>query len=315
MIYSIFLYQASTGALMHEQNFQELDSGNTELFSSFFSAVKSFVSELVSEGVSKLKNIDLGEYSIIISSIQDLDLDLVVIADKENVKAVNKLIPKLIKNLFKHQNIFEFWDGNQSELNLLEQPLSELISSYFKATGKTLTEQPDQFLKSIWAHRSQVSDKEKNSLIQERDLLIYKIEKTPILPNKIKMAEVVVELSEKLKDEGTFLRFQDEINRYKRELEDAKFKLEYYLEKLKTSLNEAIENLGNKPISAGDYKDTYLSLYSFSTKLKLIIESGWQNYREMATKLIDNDNLSNDELTDTIQSIIKMSDNVEDYLQ
>ena len=252
---------------------------------------------------------------IIISSIQDLDLDLVVIADKENVKAVNKLIPKLIKNLFKHQNIFEFWDGDQSELNLLEQPLSELISSYFKATGKTLTEQPDQFLKSIWAHRSQVSDKEKNSLIQERDLLIYKIEKTPILPNKIKMAEVVVELSEKLKDEGTFLRFQDEINRYKRELEDAKFKLEYYLEKLKTSLNEAIENLGNKPISAGDYKDTYLSLYSFSTKLKLIIESGWQNYREMATKLIDNDNLSNDELTDTIQSIIKMSDNVEDYLQ
>ena len=190
-----------------------------------------------------------------------------------------------------------------------------MVKNYFKSTGKALAEKQDQVLKSIWAHRSQLSEEEENILIQERDLLIYKIEKTPILPNKIKMAKDVVELSDKLKDEGTFLRFQDEINRYNKELEDARFKLEYYLEKLKTSLNEEIDKLGNKPISAGDYKDTYLSLYSFSTKLKLLIESGWESYREMATKLIDNDNISNDEITDTIQSIIKMSDNVEDYLQ
>jgi NTP pyrophosphatase (non-canonical NTP hydrolase) len=315
MIYTIFLYQASTGALMYEQNFQELDSGNAELFSSFYTALKSFVSEMVNEGVNKLKNIDLGEYSIVISSIKDFDLDIVIIADKENLKAVNKLIPKLIKSLNKHESLIQFWDGDKSELYLLEQPLSELIKSHFKSTGKTLTEKQDQVLRSIWANRSQLSEEKENTLIQERDLLIYKIEKTPILPNKIKMAREVVELSDKLKDEGTFLRFQDEINRYKKELEDARFKLGYYLEKLKISLNEAIENLGDKPISAGDYKDAYLSLYSFSTKLKLLIESGWENYREMATKLIDNDNISKDEITDTIQSIIKMSDKVEDYLQ
>ena len=300
---------------MYEQNFQELDSGNTELFNSFYSAVKSFISEMVNEGVSKLKNIDLGEYSIVISSIKDLDLDIVVIVDKESVKTVNKLIPKLIKSLYKHESLIQFWDGEKSELYLLEQSLSKLVKNYFKSTGKALAEKQDQVLKSIWAHRSQLSEEEENILIQERDLLIYKIEKTPILPNKIKMAKDVVELSDKLKDEGTFLRFQDEISRYKKEIEDARFKLEYYLEKLKTSLNEEIEKLGNKPISAGDYKDTYLSLYSFSTKLKLLIESGWENYREMATRLIDNDNISNDEITDTIQSIIKMSDKVEDYLQ
>jgi hypothetical protein len=315
MIYTIFLYQASTGALMYEQNFQELDSGNIELFGSFFAAVKSFVSEMVNEGVSKLKNIDLGVYSIVISSIKDLNLDIVIIADKDSAKAVNKLSPKLIKSLYSHENLLQFWDGTQSELNLLEQPFSDLIKSYFKSTGKTLTEKQDQFLKSIWAHRSQLSEEESNTLIQERDLLIYKIEKTPILPNKIKMAEKVVELSENLKDEGTFLRFQDEINRYKKELDDARFKLKYYLEKLKVSLNEAIEDLGNKPISAGDYKDTYLSLYSFSSKLKLLIESGWEIYREMATKLIDNDDMSNEEIAETIQEIIKMSDNMEDYLQ
>ena len=111
MIYTIFLYQASSGALMYEQNFQELDSGNIELFNSFYSAVKSFVSELVNEGVSKLKNIDLGEYSIVISSIKDLDLDIVVIVDKESVKTVNKLIPKLIKSLYKHESLIQFWDG------------------------------------------------------------------------------------------------------------------------------------------------------------------------------------------------------------
>ncbi len=315
MIYTIFLYQASTGALMFEQNFQELDSGNAELFSSFYTALKSFVSEMVNEGVNKLKNIDLGEYSIVISSIKDFDVDIVIIADKESLKPVNKLIPKLIKSLYKHESLIQFWDGDKSELYLLEQPLSGLIKNHFKSTGKTLTEKQDQVLRSIWANRSQLSEEEENALIQERDLLIYKIEKTPILPDKIKIAKEVVELSDKLKDEGTFLRFQDEINRYKKELEDARFKLGYYLEKLKISLNEAIENLGDKPISAGDYKDAYLSLYSFSTKLKLLIESGWENYRQMATKLIDNDNISKDEISDTIQSIIKMSDNVEDYLQ
>ncbi|GAF70639.1 unnamed protein product, partial [marine sediment metagenome] len=122
-----------------------------------------------------------------------------------------------------------------------------------------------------------------------------------------------IDLSEKLKDEITYLKYQNELNRLNNEIKDAKFKLNYYLEKIKMSLNEAIENLGNKSIHSGDFKNSYLSLYSFSTKLKLISESGWKVYRNMASQLIDKDTLTEHELSEIIQNLLKMSSNVEDY--
>ncbi|MHA1496717.1 MAG: hypothetical protein ACTSRT_03965 [Promethearchaeota archaeon] len=128
------------------------------------------------------------------------------------------------------------------------------------------------------------------------------------------MSEKVVQLSEQLRDEDTFLRYQNEVNRLKNEIKDAKFKLEYYLTNMKSSLNNAIEKLGAKLVSAGDYKDTYLSLYSFSTKLRLLKRKGWEIYREMANKLIDKENVPDEEISQTIHNVLKMSDNVEDYL-
>ena len=80
------------------------------------------------------------------------------------------------------------------------------------------------------------------------------------------------------------------------------------------SLNDAIDSLENKPIHLGDYKNTYLNLYSFSTKLKLIKENGWEIYRELASKLIDKESLSDHDLSELIQNLLKMSSNIEDYL-
>ena len=128
------------------------------------------------------------------------------------------------------------------------------------------------------------------------------------------MSETVVELSEKLKDETTFLKYQNEVNKLNNEIKDVRFKLNYYLEKTKIALNEAINNLANKPIHLGDYKNTYLSLYSFSTKLKLIKETGWEIYRDLASKLIEKDALEDHELSELIQNLLKMSSNIEDYL-
>ncbi|MBY9018226.1 MAG: hypothetical protein KGD66_05265 [Candidatus Lokiarchaeota archaeon] len=314
MIYTIFLYQASSGLLIYDQNFQKLDKGNIELFGSFFAAIKSFVTELVLDGSKELKNIDLGEYSIVISSIKRFDVDIVIITDKEDIKIVNKLLPKIIKLLNQFEDQFLLWDGDRSEFNILELPLTDLVTANNKDARKSLIEKPDQILKSIWAQRKQISEETRENLIQERDLLIYKIEKSPLLPSNLSMSENVVQLSEQLRDEDTFLRYQNEVNRLKNEIKDAKFKLKHYLTNMKTSLNHAIEKLGTKLISAGDYKDTYLSLYSFSTKLRLLKDNGWEIYRGMANKLIDKENVPDKEISQTIHSILKMSENIEEYL-
>lgn len=315
MIYTIFLYQASSGLLIYDQNFQELNTGKIELFGSFFAAIKSFISELIIDGSNVLKNIDLGEYSVVISSIKSFDVDIVIITDKEDIKIVNKLLPKILKLLNKYEHLFLSWDGDRNEFDILELPLTELVVANVKDVRKTLLEKPDQILKSIWAKQKQISEETRENLIQERDLLIYKIEKSPLLPRNLSMSEKVVQISEQLHDEDTFLKYQNEINRLKNEIKDAKFKLEYYLTNMKTKLNYSIEKLGSNLISAGDYKDTYLSLYSFSTKLRLLKEKGWEIYRDMANKLIDKENVPDEEISHTIHDILKMSDNIEAYLE
>jgi len=318
MIYSIFLYQSHTGLLIYDKSFQEISTGKMEMFSSFFSAIKTFVSELVLgesfDRSKELTNIELSDYSVLITSIPKIKIDMVIITDKEDRKSVNKVIPKLIKLLNKYEQLFLSWEGNRDEFNILDHPLTELIAANIKVVRKSLLEHPDQMLKSIWAHKKQLSRENIENLIQERDLLIYKIESTANLTRKVAMAETVVELSEKLKDEMTFLKYQNEVNKLKNEIKDVKFKLNYYLERTREALTEAIDNLSNKPIHQGDYKNTYLNLYSFSTKLKLIKENGWEIYRELATKLIEKDTLSDQDLSELIQKLLKMSSNIEDYL-
>jgi len=318
MIYSIFLYQTHTGLLIYDKSFQDISAGKMEMFSSFFSAIKTFVSELVLEESldrsTELTNIELKDYTVLITSLPKVKVDMVIIADKEDSKSVNKVIPKLIKLLNKYEQLFLSWDGNMHEFSILDHPLTELIIANVKVVRKSLLEHPDQVLKSIWAHKKQLSREKIENLIQERDLLIYKIENSANLTRKITMSESVVDISEKLKDETTFLKYQGEVNKLKNEIKDVEFKLSYYLEKTKESINEAIDTLGNKSMHLGDYKKTYLNLYSFSTKLKLIKENGWEIYRELASKLIDKESLSDHVLSELIQKLLKMSSNIEDYL-
>jgi hypothetical protein len=314
MIYTIFLYQSNTGLLIYEKNFREFNTDKMQMFSSFFAAIKSVVSELLLEGSKELKNIDLGDYSVIINTISNLRIDLVIIADKEDYKIINKLTPKIIKLIQKYKDLLISWEGDQDEFNILELPLTELVMANVKDVRKAILENQENLLKSIWSHKKKLSEEKLKNLIQERDLFIEKIDSSQTLPLKLSMSEKVVKISEKLRDEVTFMKYQDQINQLNKEIKDTKFKLNYYLDKIKTTLNETIDKLGTQPLHMGDYKNTYLNLYSFSTKLKLFLENKWQIYREFANKLIAKDEYSEHELSETIQTILKMSSKIEDYL-
>jgi len=275
MIYTIFLYQNQTGLLIYDISFQEVDAGSPEMFSSFLSAMKAFVSELILDGSKELKNIELGDYSVLITSITKIKVDLVIISDKEDIKSVNRFTPKLIKLLQKYEELFQTWDGDREEFKILDYPLTQLIKENVKDVRKTLIES-DQMFKSIIAHRKQISDDNRDNIIQERDLLIYKYEKLTNLPKKLGLVKKIISVSRKLKDEEIALKFEDESKRLNKEIKDTEFKLNYYLEKTRTTLTEAIDKLGDKPIHNGDFKNTYLNLYSFSTKLKLMQDNGWE---------------------------------------
>ncbi len=185
MIYTIFLYQSHTGLLIYDKNFQEINAGKMEMFNSFFSTIKSYVSELVLDGSKELKNVELGDYTVSITSLSKVKVDMVIIADKEDAKVINKLIPKLIKLLQKYEQQFLSWDGKSEEFKILDHPLTELVLANVKDVKKTLLKSPEQILKSIWPHKKKLTEEEFENLVQERDLLIFKIENAVNIPSKL----------------------------------------------------------------------------------------------------------------------------------
>jgi len=316
MLYTLFIYQSSSGLLMYDKNFQDISSGKMELFSSFFSAIKSFVKEIVLGGDTQLKALEMGDYTIMISSIDSIKTDLVLIADKTDTKLINKLIPKVIKILLKHQEVFLEWNGDKHAFGGIDGPLSELILAQKKLMGEnTLVENAEDVLKSMWAHKGELSAQAKEGLNQERNFLISRLQKSPNLLRKLSVAKKVLELSEQLKDDAGFITYQREVKALKDQVKDTKIKLEYYLSRIKKTLSSAVDGLGDKKIKQGDYKDAYLNLYSFSSKLKLIsTDREHERYRKLANILINKEEVEEHELTSAISEILKMQDDVGEYI-
>ncbi|MFX1442175.1 MAG: hypothetical protein ACFFHV_02070 [Promethearchaeota archaeon] len=300
---------------MYTKNFQEISSGKMDLFSSFFSALKAFIEEMILDGSKELKNIELGEYTVLITSINEIEAELVIIGDRDDDKVINKLIPRIIKVLIKHSNVFLDWKGNRSDFEILDQPISDLILSQKKLLGdKSLLDRQEHILKSIWEYKKDLSPKEIEDLNHEKEILMERLENSNSLPKKLELTENLLKISEKLKSDQDFIIHQEEIKEIRDQIRDSKLKLSYFLEKIKITINQAINQLGTKALYLGDYKDVYLNLYSFSNKLKNMTDSNsWVQYRDLAQKLINKDENDSGELSQAISKILKMSDNIEDY--
>ena len=317
MIYSLFLYQSKSGLLLYDKNFQDVSDGKLEMFSAFFSALKSFISEMVLSGSKELKNIELGDYLVLITFINDTNSDLVIIADKEDSKTINKLMPKIVKIILNYKELFINWDQSVKTFKILDQPLTELILSKKKLVeGSSLIEQQNKVLKSIWAQKKDLAEEIQQNLINEREILQKKLSSTENLQEKLVLADKLIEISERLKDDKDFIKYQKETKLIKDEIRDRKLKLAYYLERCKESLSLTIDHLGSKSLKEGDYKETYLNLYSFSTKLKNITDSDiYKKYQQLSKKLIEKDDIPVDELSQIISEVLAMKDDIDLYLQ
>ncbi|TFG08967.1 MAG: hypothetical protein EU539_00825 [Promethearchaeota archaeon] len=317
MIYSLFLYQSKSGLLLFDKNFHDVSDGKLDMFASFFAALKSFISEMVLSGSKELKNIELGDYFVFISYIPEVNSDLVIIADKGDNKQISKLIPKIIRVILDHQELFIDWDHKAKSFKILDQPISDIILSKKKLVeGTSIFAQQESILKSIWSHKKDLTEEIKNNLIQEREILENKLSENQNLQTQLNIIEKLIEISEKLKDEKKFIKYQNDANRIKEDIEDRKIKLDYYLKRVKECLSGIVVNLGRKSLKEGDYKDAYLNLYSFSSKLKDLTDSGIYNkYLDYAKKLIDKEEITFEDFSAMITELLSMRDDIDFYLK
>ena len=150
MLYTLFLYKNESGQLLYDKSFQEISQEKLELFAGFFQALKAFISEIVIAGEEKLRNVDLGEYTVTITTVTEIKADLVIIADKDDNKLVNKIIPKMMKVLLSSKQLFLKGDGNKYDFKILDNPITEIVHQSHLLGEKTLIERPITILKSIW---------------------------------------------------------------------------------------------------------------------------------------------------------------------
>jgi len=321
VIYSLFLYQRESGLLLYNKVFQDVSDGKLEMFGAFFSAIKSYISEILLEGSKELRMIELGDYIIFTSLVPETNSDLVIIANKEDYKLLKRLFPKIIKIILNHKELFIEWRADVNEFLILDQPLTDLIHSKKQLLGESGSGSIKDFsikkiLKSISSQKREVSEQLKLNLIKERDYLISRLKRVNNYFQKLTIIEKLIEISENVKDNDGSIKYRNEAKILRKKIEDTKIKLNFFLNKVKTLLTEAVNQLGNKSLKEGDYNEAYLNLYSFTQKLtNLSSPLIKKKYQELARKLSNKDNISDNELSQTIALILNMDDKIEEYFE
>ncbi|MFX0035910.1 MAG: hypothetical protein ACFE9I_09765 [Candidatus Hermodarchaeota archaeon] len=302
MIQALYIFQSSTKDLIYNKSFQSDEK--LEMFDSFFSALQTFVSELTESSTETLSTIELGVYFVLIERISEILSDLVIIVDKDDIKEVQKLIPKINETILSHQDLFINWDRKPEKLEIFDLKIIQLILSNKKLiAGSSLTADQSMILKSIWEQKGSLSEQLREDLSKERDELekLYSIEENFI--KKFEMSKKLIEISEKLRDEEKFIEYQTQSKSLKDEIRDRKLRLKYYLDRIMESLEYS------------KYAEIYSYLYSFCLKLENFIEPALiEKYKTLSKKILNKSKVSREEFKQTLKDISMIEEEVNERL-
>ncbi|MFX1455971.1 MAG: hypothetical protein ACFFDB_11420 [Promethearchaeota archaeon] len=274
------------------------------MFSSFFSALQTFVSELTASSTESLSTIELGEYFVLISRIPEASSDLVILIDRDDVKEVEKMIPKIVNTIMNHIDLFVNWDHDPEKLEMFDLKIIKLILSNKKLVSESsLTANQSSILKSIWDQKGALSEQLRENLSSEREKLNIEYLNEENYVNKYKISQKLIEISEKLHDDEKFIEYQTEAKSLKDEIKDRKIRLEYYLDRVKES------------IEFSKFAETYSYLYSFCLKLKnftdpLIIDK----YKSLAKTILNRSKVSKQEFKDVIKEVSMIEEEINSLL-
>src|SRR5271157_505381 len=202
MLYTIFIYESASGVLFWEHNFDPASTQQLELFSSFFSAIKNFVQEMVLHGQKQesLNNISMGTHIIILASVKDLGVDLVFIADKEDEKKIKKVTPEILEVLhqFKQQIFVQPFEGNIDQYQVLDAPIVTILSKQKDLIAKkqSLTDDHESIIKDLFSKKGKLDPAEVHSLQSERDQLRQSASATNNLLMKHRILDKILKIEQ-----------------------------------------------------------------------------------------------------------------------
>ena len=319
MIYFLFLYQIESGELLYEKEFQADIDSNMDLFGSFFAALKSFTSNMAHEGSEELNTIGLGALIASVIRIREVNIDLVIIAENEDNKEIQKLSSRLKSIILNYKELFSVDAVKSEDFEKFDKKINDIVLSHRKILDpNVLIEKQKEFLKSIWDQRGKISDQlreERKELENERTIIVNNLLKENNVLKKLSLCKLILEISDKLEDEQFFLEYQKKKKILDTEINDQKIRLKFYLKRVKESLKVTSHTLGERNLIRGDFKEVYSNLYSFSSKLKnFAFVEVYEKYYDLANRLIYRKGISPEDFSLVIDEIRNMDENIESYL-
>ncbi|MHA2123707.1 MAG: hypothetical protein ACXACO_01455 [Promethearchaeota archaeon] len=274
------------------------------MFSSFFSALQTFVSELTASSSESLSTIELGEYLVLISRISEVVADLVLIVDNDDIKEAQRMIPKITEIIISHDDLFIDWDHKPEKLEMFDLKIIQLILSNKKLISESsLTTDQSSILKSIWEQKGALSEQLRSNLTKQREELNLRYLAEENYISKYKISKKLIEISEKLRDDEKFIEYQTEAKSLRDEIKDRKLRLHYYLDRMKESL------------SYSKYAESYSYLYSFCLKLVNFAAAPIiEKYKTLAKILLNSKKVSKDDLKQAVKDISMIEDEINEYL-
>jgi hypothetical protein len=319
MLYFLFLYQMESGELLYEKEFQPNIDSQMDLFGSFFSALKTFISNVAEDKKEELKTIGLGKLIASIIRIIEVNIDMVIIAETGDKKEIQKLSSDLKEIVVKYKDLFSVEVIKTEKFENFDKEITTIVLTHRKVLDtKALEEKQKDLLKSVWEQRGKFSEKirlHRKELEQDRINLVNEIQNEKNVISKLSLCKQVLELSDKLEDEQVFIVYQNMAKKLVNDIKDQKLRLNYYLKRIQDALKISLNKLEGDPLT-GDYKEIYTNLYSFSSKLKdFAPEDIYKKYYDLANKLVYIKGVSSEEFSKVINEISNMDENIESYLR
>lgn len=300
MLHSILIYQSETHKLLYNKNLQESKKDNIELFGGFLSALELFISNIHLDGSKDLKKIELGDNFVFITNIPQIKTDLIMIAEKEDDKIINRLFPIMTSIIMDYKELFSEREYNLKQFKLFNQELNDLILSNKKVIDEKYTK---KIVDSIWDQKGEISMKLKEHLTEQKNSYSLSLNKVENLPEKLMITKKIVEILNEINDSEELQEYHQKEKILIKEINDRKTRLSYYL-------NGAKEALRND-----EYNMAFSHLLSFSSKLKNFTKPHIQKkYQDLAKILLKKDEVDRIIFSQTVSEILIMPDDIDEYL-
>lgn len=310
-VYNVFLYETQSGLLIWKKSFENLiNNKKVALFSSFFSAIQSFIKQLIDEKSEQtIKNIEMGDYLINNTSIPKLGIDLIILADQSEEMLVKEVVSKLVEIVKNHSEVIKYWNKHSELINVLDYEILDVFKKSFSLLDDT----------SFSIEYQEEIEHSKNEIyMQEYNFLSNRFNKIGDLIGKQKVLDQMNFVANKLENE-TLLKNNKKLEKeLKKEIERTNNKVEFYLSRVKSSISENMRKrqTSNAPLFELGYRDAYIDLYAFSKKLKIIGRLDLaEKYYKISKILIDKPKEVKSQFPSILNDIMNLPDDANEYFK